>query len=452
MKAIPQHTLDYIDSWLHLRYAWETHPGFVVAIAKDGKVVFNKAYGYADIASRAKMTPDHVFRIASHSKTFTATAIMQLQEKGLLRIDDPVVQYLPWLKKHSDKWWGEVTIRQLLSHSAGVIRDGEDSRYWQVERPFPKIASLREAILETPLCIEPNTRLKYSNYGYALLGEVVENASGVPYNDYVTAHIIDPLGLKNTYPEINDKILKKLPTGYSRETLKKERHVFPHISTESMSAATGFCATAADLCTYFTAQFQGSGKLLKDASKKEMQRSHWNFTGEKRSYGLGLNIDHVGSRNLIGHGGGFPGFVTKTVADPKDGIVVTVLANCHGAASTAINTAIYQLLDEFGDEPPKKELQSYEGRFGGLYGVMDIVAHAGGVRALYPNTWTPVSLVEKLSVVDEHTLKVEETRDSNNLGELIKFVRNSKGQIEHIIDGGAIRPVTTDGDIEKTWK
>src|ERR1035441_5645049 len=118
-KALDK-SLNFIGSWLEFRYKREEIPGYVVAIAHKGKIVFNEAYGYADLEKKTKLTPQHMIRIASHSKTFTATALMKLQETGKLRIDDYVVQYLPWLKEHRDKRWQKVTIRQLMSHGAGV--------------------------------------------------------------------------------------------------------------------------------------------------------------------------------------------------------------------------------------------------------------------------------------------------------------------------------------------
>jgi D-alanyl-D-alanine carboxypeptidase len=144
----------YLKDWLRFRYEREDIPGFVVAVSQDGKTLLNESYGYADVEAQVKMTPEHVFRIASHSKTFTATAIMQLQEKGKLKIDDPVSDYLPWLKDHKDKRWLNVTIRQLLSHGAGVIRDGLDSDYWQLYRAFPDSNELKQDILKTALILD----------------------------------------------------------------------------------------------------------------------------------------------------------------------------------------------------------------------------------------------------------------------------------------------------------
>ncbi len=184
----------YIKDWLRFMYEREKTPGFVVAISHKGKLIFNEAYGYADLETKQRLTPQHIFRIASHSKTFTATAIMQLQEKGKLQIDDYTADYLTWLKDHKDKRFAKVTIRQLLSHSAGVIRDGKKGGYWQLDGPFPDEEKFKKEILDADLVLENNTKLKYSNYGYTLLGLVVKAASGKPYNDYVKEHIIKLLG------------------------------------------------------------------------------------------------------------------------------------------------------------------------------------------------------------------------------------------------------------------
>ena len=451
MKQIPQHTLDYIDSWLDLRYKWADIPGFTVVVAKDGKVLFDKSYGYSNLEIKKTLEPDHLFRIASQSKTFTATAIMQLHEKGKLRIDDNVIDYLPWLEQHTDSRWQKVTIRQLLSHSAGVIRDGLDSSYWSLQKPFPNTDELHEAILETDLILEPNTKLKYSNYGYALLGEVVKYASKQTYNDYVTKYIIKPLELKDTYPEISDEILPRLSNGYTRQNLNKERLSFPHVSTLSMSAATGFCSTAADLSRYFSAHLVGSGELLSDESKREMQRVQWESTKEDVQYGLGLDIEKVSSRKLIGHSGGFPGFVTRSYIDPEDSVSVVVLTNCHLSWASSIAQTIYGLVDEFGDENPKKEHLKYEGRFSGLHGAMDIIAHCGGLRAFASNSWFPLYQVETLEVVDDNTLKMTKTDSFANEGELIKFVFNDDGTIKHIVDSGSVRLPSKDDELIQTW-
>lgn len=443
-KAALDHSVKFIDSWLQFRYDRETVPGYTVAIAHKGKIVFNKSYGYANLEHKTKLTPDHIFRIASHSKTFTATAVMQLQEKGELRIDDYLADYLPWLKEHKDKRWQKVTIRQILSHGAGVIRDGVNADYWQLERPFPDEDELKAEILKAELVIDTNIKLKYSNYGYSLLGMLIHAVSGQTYNEYVQEHIVDALGLKDIGPEYSSAINDRLVTGYTKDNVKKLRLPIDHIDTKSMAAATGFYTTAADLCTYFSAQFVGSGKLLDDESKKEMQRVQWHAwvpsQDNHEDYGLGIEIEHLGDRRTIGHGGGFPGHITKSLADPDDELVVVVLTNCLGGPASSIGKSIFGIVDYFQNNTParkpKHDLSNFEGIYMNLWSTSYIVVTGDKVVSIYPDTWwKPFGDTEELEYVDDVTLRSVKTESFYSEGELVKF-NVVNGEVESITYNG----------------
>jgi D-alanyl-D-alanine carboxypeptidase len=428
-KTALEHSIEFIDSWLAFRYNHEEFPGYAVTISHKGKVLLNKAYGYADLEKHTTLTPQHIFRIASHSKTFTATALLQLQEKGKLRIDDYVVEYLPWLKQHSDKRWQKVTIRQLMSHGAGVIRDGLESEYWQLGRPFPNVEQYKKEMLEAKLVVDNNLKLKYSNYGYTLLGLLIEAVSGQPYNKYVDKNIVKVLGLKNTGPEYTTAIDDKLVTGYTRRDVNKTRLPIAQIDTHAMSSATGFYGNGEDLCKYFTAHMVGSGKLLNDESKKEMQRVQWHakLPGEHshEDYGLGVDIEHIEKRQTFGHGGGFPGHITKSIADPKDGLVVVVLTNSIDGVSGWIAKSIYKIIDYYQQNTPtrkpKHDLSHLEGRYMNLWSMSDIVVTGDKVVATYSNSWEPFSGTEELKYEKENTLKVVETNSFSSEDELVHF-------------------------------
>jgi D-alanyl-D-alanine carboxypeptidase len=442
-KEALNRSLEYIKDWLQFNYDNDELTGFVVAVAHKGQVLFNQSYGYANVEKEEKLTNQHLFRIASHSKTFTATALMQLQEQGNLKIDDYAVKYLPWLKKHKDKRWQKITIRQLMSHGAGVIRDGLDANYWQLDRPFPNKDKFIKEILVTDLVLDNNIKMKYSNYGYSLLGLVVEAASGTAYNDYVTKNITEKLGLKDTGPEINDEIKKNLVTGYSARVFDKKRLPIAHINTNAMSPATGFYSSAADLCKYFSAHMLGSNQLLNDESKKEMQRMQWQAenTGEKEEYGLGLEIEYVDERKVIGHGGGFPGHVTKSLFDPKDELVVIVLTNCMRSYPAGIAHGIVKVIDYFQTkwEKPNEGLLKYEGKFMNLWGAGDFIASGNKLLDVPVHTWEPFHDPDELEHIKEDEFKISKTDSFNSEGELVWFNFNASGRVEHVMVAGEKR-------------
>ena len=452
MKQISQHTIDFIDSWLELRHKWENIPGFTVAIAKDGEILLNKSYGFADIEKKELLTPDHIFHIASHSKTFTATAIMQLQEKEKLRIDDSVIKYLPWLAEHTDKRWKHVTIRQLLSHSAGIIRDGLDSDYWQLLYDFPNEEILKSEVLKADLVVEPNTQMKYSNYGFSLLGMIIETASDQTYHEYVTEHIIQALELENTYSEYNSSLY--MAAGYTRENFDKKRQKLPaEIITYAMASATGFCSTTSDLIRYFAAQKVGSGKLLSDESKREMQRSAWQVphTDQPEYYGLGLEHNKNGTQHTIGHGGGFPGHISQSVMSTESGVTIVAFMNCNGWIGGMMQ-GLQSIIKTFDSTEPKSEYLKYEQRFSDLWSTSQVVVVGDSLVRINPNSWWPFSYKETLNVEGEDLLKISEANGYLGDGELIRYIRDSNGKIEKIIDSGATAFLSADGSPYIPWK
>ena len=431
----------YLSNWVRSIYEQKNDiPGLVVAIAKDGEVFFLEAHGYADLEKKTKMTTGHVFRIASHSKTFTAIAIMQLQEKEKLRIDDYVVNYLPWLKQHNDKRFSKVTIRQLLSHGAGVIRDGLNQDYWSLDARFPDEARLKKDILDADLILDTNTKMKYSNFGYSILGMVIAAVSNTPYNQHVTDHIIKPLGLKNTQPELSDEIMDRLVTGYSRVGQNKKRLPIKHINTHAMSPATGFCSTAEDLCKYFSAHMIGSGVLLSDESKKEMQRTQWRVenTSEREEYGLGLSIDYVNDRRFVGHGGGFPGHITQSLFDPKDKLVIVVLTNGLRSGASHIAISIAGIFDYAinDNESIKRNWLKYAGRYEGLWYGTDILPKGNKLLSVDTSSWEPFREATELEHAAGNKFKIIKTNSYGSEGEVVEFKLDKSGKVSHVVFAG----------------
>src|SRR5579875_2858325 len=441
--------LDCLRSWLAYRHPDSRIPGYAVAVSYRGRVLLDEACGFADVGAGRALRPEHPFRIASHSKTFTATAVLQLAERGRLHLDDPAVTHVPWLAEHTDPRFRLVTLRQLLSHGAGVIRDGLDADYWQTARPFPDAARFREELLAAQLVLDTNVRLKYSNFGYTLLGLVVEAAGDCSYHDYVREQIVQPLGLRATGPETHAGIAGRLVTGYGRLRPDGTRPALPDVDTHAMAAATGFYGTASDLCRYFSAHFVGSRRLLSDESKKEMQRVQWHAHRPgaevvNEDYGLGLILEKIGDRHTFGHSGGFPGHITKSAADPADGLAVSVLTNCIDGAASDIARGVYKAIDFFqrgAGRPVDRRLRRLEGRYRNLWGAADLVA-TGGDRAVMasPDTWAPFSEPDELELVDSSTLRIVDAGSFGSPGETARFELRDGAVVKGAHGGETIWP------------
>ncbi|HEY9772890.1 MAG TPA: serine hydrolase domain-containing protein [Planktothrix sp.] len=443
-KQVLQRAVEFIDSWLAYRSAQVEMPGFAVAIAHDGVTVLERAYGFANLEKRIPMKTDHLFRIASHSKTFAATAVMQLAEKGKLNIDEPMVKHIEWLRKHKDPRMAQITPRQVMSHSAGLIRDGLESNWWQLTVGFPDLEQLKKEVLKSDLIFDNNQEMKYSNTGYALLGCLIEEVSGISFNEYIRDNIIDALRLSDTHPDYSREFSARLATGYSRRDAQKERlPIAQEIEAKAMASAGGVCSNLSDMCEYFGGHFVGNGKLLNDETKKEMQRTQWRLKEAKdnEEYGLGLEIDYAGSHRLFGHGGAFPGYRTRSLCDPQDKLVIVVLTNAIDGEAKDIAKGIFFAIDHFSKsaedcDPAKHEhLCSYQGRFTDIWGDIDIVEHGRKLLVIEPQSWFPFgfySYTQTLEPVDDRTWKIATAGGYYSRGELVKYYFNKDGTIKSV--------------------
>lgn len=329
-----------VDLWMPLRMEYAQIPGMAVAIAHKDKVVYAKGFGYGDKAKKQKIDSKTLFRIASISKTFTAVAIMQLVEKKKLRLEDPVYTYLPWFTAQNKKGNASaITIEDLVSHSSGIFRDG-DTDHWG-DGKFPK--ELKESFTNDSLLLKRTSSFKYSNYGFAVLGKVIEEVSGMSYEDYVHAHIMKPLGMRSTFVDY-DAAIPGHASGFERRIPGRTPGVFPHYKTHAYAPATGFSSSAEDLSKFAASFFTSADtKILSSASRKKMVEKEWD-TGVFMKHGMGLDIFQVGKKKLYGHSGGFLGFSLMMLFDPKEEISVVVLINSTSAGAGSIAHGIFGML------------------------------------------------------------------------------------------------------------
>ncbi len=434
-ETLLRDALAYADQWLLYQQQLKDIPAVTIAVRYGDEVVLRGAYGHANRERDATVTPEHIFRVASHSKWFTATAVMQLKEQGKLRLDDPLGQYIPWLQEPL----AGVSIRQVLNHAAGITRDGYDNDHWQLEHPFPDTEQLRALVENGGDVLPANHRLKYSNIGYSLLGLVIEAASSVPYNQYVQENIVERLGLKSTGPETNADAQASMVTGYTSRALLMSRIPLPDVGTSAMSPATGFYSNAEDLTRYASAHFFGNEELITDESKREMQRPYWPVTGMD-SYGLGMQVGTIGDRKMVGHSGGFPGHSTRTYLDPEDKLAISILTSESGGTASELVKAVVTLIDlALRQEPTEavNNLDRYTGRYTSLWGYADIVRLGNQLFLVNPATDDPAAEAIKLDVVDADTLKIEEKEGYGSPGEYVRYTRDENGAVVKITVAGS---------------
>ena len=441
MEAWLRSAIDYVGDWLPFQVEMSRQPGCIIAIAHRGEIVMEAAFGHANLDSGEKLTPRHRFRIASHSKAFTAAAIMRLRERRQLRLDDAVGSYVKGL--HPDV--GAVTLAQLLSHSAGLVRDGRDSGQFTDTRSYLTADELR-ADLALPPPVDSNTRFKYSNHGYGLLGFVVEAISGEPYTDFIQREVIEAAGLRETVPDAT-LLAKSAPfaRGHSAEMLLGRRVVIPGDNpTHAIAAAAGLVASAADTARFFAQLAPNARKsVLSVASRREMIRRQWRIPQELEAYyGLALMSGSTAGFDWFGHGGGFQGYISRTSVIPAREVAVTVLTNSlDGWAPVWVNGVKFILQAFSNHGAASRRTRDWGGRWWTLWGASDLVPMGTQVLVGNPQLINPFMDATRIEVTGRDTGRIVEAGGYASHGEPVRRVRSKTGAITGIWLGGAqVRP------------
>lgn len=316
------------SAWIEGQIAYRGLPGIAVGVVSDQDLVWASGFGFADVKTKIPMTPTTKFRMASHSKLFTAIAIMQLREQGKLHLDDPVSTYLPWFKaKPAGDDDGPITIEQLLSHSSGLQREAGD--HW-TSYNFPTADELRRLYADRQAAFAPSVRWKYSNLAYAVAGQVIEKVSGESWADYVDQNIFKPLGMNASSV---DKNVPGLAVPYGRRMPDGSREVLPFVDARGMASATGVTSNVEDMAKFVSAQFRrgarGGDRVVSTGSLREMHRVRSVEENWMSGTGLGFDVSRIDNRTYVGHGGGYPGNTTQTLIQLDDKVGVIVLTNTN---------------------------------------------------------------------------------------------------------------------------
>lgn len=311
----------YADQLFSRAYA-AGEPGAAVLVMKDGQAVLRKGYGMASLELGVPIQPDMVFEIASITKEFTAAAILLLQDRGKLSVEDDVTKYLPDYPTHGQK----ITLRHLLTHTSGIPDFTGMPEWWPRMREDMTIPQIMDLFKDKPLEFNPGEKLGYSNSAYVLLAAVIEKASGKSYEDFVEQEILAPLGMKRSRNWHLGEIVPGLVTGYDRGE-NGYQTALPISMTQSIGAGS-LLSTVDDLALWGEAL--SNGKLLKKESLERMT-TPWKLpSGQSVKGGYGIQIFEEDGKRILAHGGGTPGFNTYLLSIPSERLQVVVLSNIFG--------------------------------------------------------------------------------------------------------------------------
>ncbi len=326
-------------------------PGAAVLVERGGRVVLRKGYGLADLEMGVPIAPNMVFRLGSITKQFTAAAVLLLVEEGELSPDQTLGEALP----HYQGPAARVTLHQLLTHTAGVPSYTSMEDYGAKMREDATVEEMLDRFRDEPLDFEAGTDWSYSNSGYFLLGAVIEEASGMSYEDFVETRIFDPLGMhRSRYGRVAEIVPGRVE-GYQGTGDDLENA--PYLSMTQPYSAGSLLSSVDDLALWVEAL--SDDRLLPD----ELRRLLWTpatlADGRPTGYGYGLGATEYHGHTLIRHGGGINGFLTSILWVPDEEIVVAVLSNHTAARPAPGELALRAALEVLGlplDERPSVEI------------------------------------------------------------------------------------------------
>jgi len=430
------------SAWMDAQMLERRLPGIAVGVVADQDLVWAAGFGFADVTARVPMTPQTKFRMASHSKLFTATAVMQLRELGKLRLDDPVSKYLPWFTvKPSDADDPPITIEELLTHSSGLPR--EAGAHWTTYE-FPTSDQLRELMPARVAPFAPEVRWKYSNLAYSVAGMIVEAVSGRKWADYVQREIFQPLGMSASSVDQN---VSGLAVGYGPRMPDNSRTIRPFIDARGMAAATGVTSTVEDMAKFASAQFRkgrrGGAQILSTGSLREMHRVRVLENNWTQGNAIGFAVRKAGDKIYVSHGGSYPGYQTNTMLWPDGKVAVIVLTNADdgnpAALATELMNTVGQAVARASSKPaPTPTWDASWSRFAGRYrgpnGGDSRVVELNKRLVLISSTAATLDNPIQLQAVGDGTFRYVAPAGGGPVGEIVRFVEEN-GRVTRMISG-----------------
>jgi len=404
-------------------------PGAAVIVSKDGKIIYQKGFGYADVEKHIPITVDTKFRTGSITKQFTASAILKLQEEGKLSVNDKLSKFIPDFNRGD-----EVTIHHLLTHTSGIPDYMGKPDFDKTVAPGAKPEEIINFFKNDKLVFNPGDNWSYSNSGYFILGYIVEKVSGQPLDDYLKSSLVNSLGMKNTGILTSKLSLEQEANGYSYENGKFEK--VPNGDMSRAGGAGSLYSTVADLYLWNEGIF--NGKALNESSLKSAFTPVILNNGKnaRARYGYGWSIGEDRSLRLISHNGGILGFNSDLKRYTDINATVVALQNClpspPGMTAGDFTSQLFEIFfwelmkpqESFKvDETVNSSIyDAYVGKYDCIEVILNIIKEDD-------HLFVQLGPLAKFEIFP----KSESEFFRKSLDSRIKFVKNEKGEVTHAI-------------------
>lgn len=319
VSSIAQNLEQQIDAYISEQYTSDT-PGVSVLVAKDGKAIYSRGSGIANLELDVKAAPKHVFEIGSITKQFTAVAILMLEEQGKLSVEDEITKFIPDYPTQ-DK---TITVHHLLNHTSGIKSYTNMPSFMEFARTDMTPTVLMGRFKNEQMEFDPGTQFNYNNSGYIVLGHIIEVVSGQSYEDFIQTNIFDKVGKDNSYYGSMTRLIPNRARGYSKtETGYRNAD---YLSLTLPYAAGSIMSTTADLLKWQNAI--SANTLIKKSSLEKATNGSTLDSGEEITYGYGWYIGNINGSASVEHDGGIFGYSSSGIFLPEENVYVIGLSNC----------------------------------------------------------------------------------------------------------------------------
>ena len=435
-----------IEVWLDAQKDFDNIPSISATVVNDQKTLWTGVFGKSDLEQDKNADITTTSSICSMTKSFTAVAIMKLVDAGKLNLEDKVKDVLPFYKvKQKFPKGGAVTIRSLLSHASGLPSNSGHSYFTGPDFLFPSKEEFRSSIKGLETESEVGANVKYSNVGYALLGEIVEKVSGMPYEVYLMNEVIRPLEMSNTYMGMKVNTQRQA-IGYTAINRSRTRNRVNTFQTKAMNPAMGLWTTIDDLAKYASWQFRlraaSKPEILNPSTLKKMHSLESVGTGYENSWGLGFTVNKdLNGENWVMHGGTCPGYVSMLQLNVNTKMGYAIMINANRASTFKYLNGIKQILSKVKSVPKRTgKLSVNLKEYTGFYNMNPWNS------SVYISTWGEDLVILQLPenspkygmrffkhIKDD---RFKQIKENGEFGDEYVFERNKEGKVYRYADGG----------------